>query len=57
MLDDLCQLQVEMYVFTEHPKPIWEYTGSVKTDKHGKALFDVTGTYSPGLYPIKFLVK
>lgn len=50
-------VQVEMYVLAQRPRPTWEYAGSEATDKHGKAAFNMTRTFTPGLYPIKFLVK
>lgn len=49
--------QVEAYVLTENPKPMWEYMGKDTTDKHGKIMFDLSRAFSPGLYHMKFLVK
>ena len=50
-------LQVEVYVFNYGSKPSWEYAGCESTDKHGKVMFDLSKTFTSGLYPIKFLVK
>ena len=41
------------------PKLRWESVGRDVTDKHGKIMFNLPSDHvlSPGLYPIKFLVK